>query len=35
VIPAQALINDLLDLKLNRVTIEVPEKEGGERSWSY
>ena len=26
----QALINDLLDLKLNRVTIEVPEKEGEE-----
>jgi sec1 family domain-containing protein 1 len=24
----QALINDLLDLKLNRVTIETPEKEG-------
>jgi hypothetical protein len=24
----QALINDLLDLKLNRVTIEAPEKEG-------
>jgi hypothetical protein len=32
--PTQALINDLLDLKLNRVTIEVPEKEGGERSRS-
>ena len=24
----QALINDLLDSKLNRVTIETPEKEG-------
>eukprot|EP00598_Pedospumella_elongata_P001545 CAMPEP_0184981196 /NCGR_PEP_ID=MMETSP1098-20130426/11029_1 /TAXON_ID=89044 /ORGANISM="Spumella elongata, Strain CCAP 955/1" /LENGTH=650 /DNA_ID=CAMNT_0027504739 /DNA_START=110 /DNA_END=2062 /DNA_ORIENTATION=- len=28
----QALINDLLDLKLNRVTIEAPEKEGAPRS---
>lgn len=25
----QALINDLLQLKLNRVTIDIPEKEGG------